>query len=86
MVLGHRSSGRDGTEQTEIHTGYQIRQENYTRYNRLTPAPRHIDDYNIDTVGRVMGHCGPVQRLPPDRANQAGYNPTHFAKAQPPHH
>ena len=24
--------------------------------------------------------------IPPDRANQAGYNPTHFAKAQPPYH
>uniref|UniRef100_A0A8K9V6N5 Epidermal growth factor receptor pathway substrate 15 like 1 n=1 Tax=Oncorhynchus mykiss TaxID=8022 RepID=A0A8K9V6N5_ONCMY len=28
----------------------------------------------------------PHPRTPPDRAKQEGYNPTHFAKAQPPHH
>jgi hypothetical protein len=28
----------------------------------------------------------PHPTIPPDRAKQAGYYPTHFAKAQPPHH
>ena len=71
-------------EHTYIHTGHQIRQENYTRYNRLTLAPRHIDYWRLRWVG--WGKLWPLLMIPPDRANQAGKHPTHYSKAQPPHH
>ena len=97
MVLGLRSSEREKerekeriresilkfTQDNRI-TGHRIRQEKYSRYKKLTLAPRLINYCSINT-----GDCdrrGQETLWPPDRAKREGYNPTHFAKAQPPHH
>ena len=58
MVLGLRSSEREKErekerirESTLKFTGHPIRQEKYSRYNRLTLAPRHINYCSINTGG-----------------------------------
>ena len=73
MVLGIRSSGTGERERIRgsiltIHTGHQIRQKNYTRYNRLTLAPCHIDDCSIDTGGLDRGGSGDTVALSNDSA------------------
>ena len=67
MILGLRSSERKKERKKERErekeriresivqftqdTGYRIRQEKYSRYNRLPLAPRHINYCSINTGG-----------------------------------
>uniref|UniRef100_A0AAZ3R8G7 asparaginase n=1 Tax=Oncorhynchus tshawytscha TaxID=74940 RepID=A0AAZ3R8G7_ONCTS len=67
--------------------GVPVKTHSLPHYTLLIHTGHRIGQERYSRYNKLtLETLWPHPRTPPDRAKQEGYNPTHFAKAQPPHH